>query len=816
MNLRTVVANLKVRTKLTIAFLIVALAPLLILALVNESSARTRFTDEANTALLAAANQTASNLDNFFNTNLASIRYEAQLHSWSEYLEKVSRGQVDAETRDDALTNLRTLSRKDAQYILSYALLDANGVVVLDTFAPNEGQDNSRQEYFRAAKESGVSFVSPVEFSAQDNTPSFYFSSPIRNDTGAIVGVLVTRYHAQLLQDFMGKTLGLAGAQSYGVLFDENQIWLADSANPALSFHVLMPADETRLQYLRLVRRLPPAENASLTVTLPELAQGLSAMSAAPNFSAVLAPRAEPMQAGAVRLATRPWRVVFGQPEAILLQFLQEQRRAALALTAGIALIVAAAAFGMAQLLTAPISRLTDAAQRIAAGNLNARADVETHDEIGELAIRFNTMARVLAERIAAESEARHIVEKLNLELEQKVLERTEALALSEARYRAFSELTSDFIYSLRIQPDGRYAFEWVSPSFTHITGFTQAQVEQRGGAESIICAEDLAIARERYHRITQERVSDVAEYRIITPDGETRWLRDYGRPEMDETTQRVERLLGAAQDITERKRAEEDLIQAKEAAEAANQAKSTFLAHMSHELRTPLTVILGFVELVRFDAQARTDRPTLDKLGKIERAARQLLMLISDILDLSKIEAGKMELIVEEFELEPLLQEIVSAARPLAEKNSNQLHIQFVQPLGRMITDPAKLRQALLNLLSNASKFTKSGEIELCVSRVQETDRECVEFSVRDTGIGISPEQQSKLFQPFVQADASTTRQYGGTGLGLAITKHLMHMLGGEIELTSALGAGSLFRLRLPTFIAPSPEGEYGKAAGR
>ena len=794
MSVRAALANLTLRNKLTLAFLLVALVPLLLLAAVNEFNARARLATEANEALLTAAQQTAANLDNFFNSNLTSIRYEAQLRGWVEYLKLSVVQRVEGPTRARALTNLRTLARKDPLYIISYSLLDANGVTVLDTFAPNLHVDNSRQEYFRAAVNGGVPYAAPVQFPRAAGAPSFFISSPIRDENGVIVGVLAAQYNAEVLQNILNQTQGLAGAQSYAALLDENQIWLADSANPALRFRVLVPADEMRVRYLQSVGRLPQASDTPLTVTLPDLARGLANLSNAPNFHAVLDPHsAVVQQVGSVRLETRPWTIVYAQPEAVWFEFVAEQRRAALALTAAIGIVVIAAAFVVARTLAGPIARLTRVAERIAAGELDAQVQVEARDEIGELAGRFNTMARVLAERIEAEKHARRALEQLNRELEQKVAERTQAVARSEARYRALYDDIPSMYFTLA--PDGtvlsvnHFGAAYLGYQTHELVGESVLRVflEADRAAATMHVADCLA----HPNQVLQW------DLRKLRQDGTMLWVKETARTVEDQDGKLV--VLIVCEDITERKRAEEELIQAKEQAEAANQAKSTFLAHMSHELRTPLTVILGFNDLMRLDANARADARTLEKLAKVELAARQLLALISDILDLSKIEAGRMGVALEKFELEPLLQEIVLETQPLLEKHSNQLRVEFAPPLGEIVSDPTKVRQALLNLLSNASKFTARGTVEFFAKRSGSGQHDWIELRVRDTGIGMSPEQQKKLFQPFTQADASTTRKYGGTGLGLAITKRLTEMLGGWIDVESALGKGSTFTLHLP-----------------
>jgi signal transduction histidine kinase len=228
-----------------------------------------------------------------------------------------------------------------------------------------------------------------------------------------------------------------------------------------------------------------------------------------------------------------------------------------------------------------------------------------------------------------------------------------------------------------------------------------------------------------------------------------------------------------------------------------ASQHKSQFLANMSHELRTPLNAIIGVSEMLREDAEAA--KQDLEPLDRVLGAGRHLLALINDILDLSKIEAGRMELQLETFPLAPLIADVVRTIEPLAAKNANQIAAKCDGAIGTLHADQMRLRQALLNLMSNANKFTERGSIAIDAQQRREDGRDYVTVAVADTGIGMTPEQMSKLFQEFSQADASTTRKYGGTGLGLAISKRFCQMMGGDITVQSEPGRGSTFTIRLP-----------------
>jgi signal transduction histidine kinase len=254
--------------------------------------------------------------------------------------------------------------------------------------------------------------------------------------------------------------------------------------------------------------------------------------------------------------------------------------------------------------------------------------------------------------------------------------------------------------------------------------------------------------------------------------------------------------------EIARRQQVETELLAAKEAAEAASRAKSTFLANMSHELRTPLTAIIGYCDLLRLRAEAQSDHTALEDIDSIQTAGRHLLQLITDVLDISKIEAGKMELELSVVSVELLLESAAATIAPAMRRNDNQLEIHGARSSGTIVTDLTKTRQALLNLLSNAAKFTEHGVVRLSVAREPRPDGDWVLLSVSDTGIGMTPEQIANLFQEFTQGDASMTRKYGGTGLGLAISQRLCALMGGRITVASEPGRGSVFTIHLPAVV--------------
>ena len=389
------------------------------------------------------------------------------------------------------------------------------------------------------------------------------------------------------------------------------------------------------------------------------------------------------------------------------------------------------------------------------------------------------------------------------------------AIAIEGARLYEEASRQREFFRSLLnnspvaiVQLDNDYRVAACNPAFERLFLYTEEEARGRNLDELITDPATLGEATQYSRDAVDRPVKGIGRRR--RRDGSFVDVEILGVPVIADESRVA--LMGMYHDISE-------LTEARREAEGANRAKSQFLANMSHELRTPLNAIIGYSEMLQEEAADLGQASFTADLKKIEGAGKHLLTLINDVLDLSKIEAGKMEFHGEALDVRDVVDGVCSTIRPLVERNKNRLEVRVPADAGMMHADRTRIRQVLLNLLSNASKFTESGTIAISVERTRERGTSWVLFRVRDTGIGMTREQMGKLFQAFSQADAITASRYGGTGLGLAISRRFAQLMGGDISVDSEIGKGSTFTVRIPTeppaAIAAEPEGPESATSG-
>jgi signal transduction histidine kinase/DNA-binding response OmpR family regulator/HAMP domain-containing protein len=508
-----------------------------------------------------------------------------------------------------------------------------------------------------------------------------------------------------------------------------------------------------------------------------------------------------------------------------------------LMLMAGAALVAFVLSSRLQTVISAPILALERTMRNVSTQkNFALRAHKTSDDEVGALIEGFNTMLAEIQQRDAAlhganddlktrtqelEQEinerlrAQDELKVLNATLEQRVAERSAAaeqrsveLARSQEALEKQTRILQSILDSMSdgvIVADEEGRFILVNPAAEEILRVQLADAPMGEWAsrfgfylpDTITPYPTEAFPLVQAIRGHAVGAADVFVSHVNAPEGI--WLSLNATPLKDEEGV-LHNGVAVFRDVTVHKRAEEQLLRAKEAAEAANRAKSQFLANMSHELRTPLNAIIGYSEMLQEQAVDLEQEDSVTDLQKIHAAGKHLQSLIDDILDLSKIEAGKMELFNENFDVAGMIDDVVITIQPLVEKSGNTLHTRYTEELGVMRGDMTKVRQILFNLLSNACKFTQDATVSLGAERRVTDGRESVYFTVSDTGIGMSPEQINRLFQDFTQGDASTTRKYGGTGLGLAICRRFCEMMSGDISVESAPGKGSTFTVRIPS----------------
>ncbi|MDF0556527.1 SpoIIE family protein phosphatase [Kamptonema sp. UHCC 0994] len=431
-------SRLSLRTKLIVAFLVVALIPLLLLAFINKQATQEILTSNANQSLYVAAYQTAYNIDTFIETNLNTVRVEAILPMFTKYL-SLAQPKAEGSDKADALSTLISLSRKDTSNIYSYALLDVQGENLIDTNTPNIGQDESKRDYFTEVLKTALPYVSAIQFLPErSDLFVIYFSAPVRNSQGTVIGVLRYCYMATILQQMVNVQIGIAGSKSFPFLLDENYIYLAHGSQPELIFKSILPLDRDRIEQLQAAGRLPLEPIASLSTNAPILKQSLD--NAANQKFSVVSLEETNYQPTAIAIASvknKPWHVIFAQPQAVFLAPIEAQTRSVLTLAIAIAILVVISAVLIAQLLAKPLLYLTRMVSQFDRGKLDMQIEVKSRDEVGRLAESFNRMIERMGSYTKGLAKANAQLEESNYLLEQRVVERTADLSA------AYQEITS-------------------------------------------------------------------------------------------------------------------------------------------------------------------------------------------------------------------------------------------------------------------------------------------------------------------------------------------------------------------------------------
>jgi PAS domain S-box-containing protein len=684
---------------------------------------------------------------------------------------------------------LREVVAAHPDLALAY-LADDQGICLVSTNPDMVGRDYRKtRDYMRRALE-GERVISDLAVGVTTREPGIFLAGPVRTEDGRLVGAVVLKLRAAAV-DRIREDVGRQIPDGFAFVSDGNEVIIShpDPRRLYMSLGTLSPEAAARID-ARLLYGVDRIASGGLADLAAELRQGRDR-----GALSGLGADGRPRVTGYARMTARPWTVAVVQPRSAFDRPIAALAAAQRWWIGGMALLASLAAVWITWGLLRPIRSLGAAAARAAGGDWSARAEVHGNDELSDLARAFNAMIPALQER-ARMAEDLHTAEEVQRRTQaqaDELREQKEALEIAEERVRQILEAAGEGIFGV----DTEGVITFVNPSVSRILGWAADElVGQRSHELLHHHHKDGSAYPPRtcpmYAAYTQGTASRV--------DDEYLWRKDgSGMPaEYAATPMRKEgRIVGAVIsffDVTARKRMEAELVQAKEAAEGATRAKSDFLANMSHEIRTPMNAILGMTHLA---LKTELSPKQADYLRKVHLSAQNLLGIINDILDFSKIEAGKLDMESVAFSLDEVLDNLATVVTVKAqEKEGLEVLFHTAPDVPRsLLGDPLRLGQILVNLANNAVKFTERGEIVISTERVR-LDGKTVElrFSVRDTGIGLTPEQRARLFSSFSQADSSTTRKYGGTGLGLAISKRLVEMMRGTIAVESTPGAGSTF----------------------
>ena len=681
---------------------------------------------------------------------------------------------------------LKLLLQKDPIFLRQYSLIGIDGAVLVSTGKIID-QNLASETYFQEVLRNGIATVSDIE-KGLNGQHEINFICPVKNDQSQIVGFLRATYSAALIQQSLVAMQGKAGPNVNSILVNEE-------------FNILMNGfDASRDVY----QVLGSQEHQSF-----ELSDDFVRYLSNPNEPFATFHTFKAMPRARIHAKTEvdglPWILVYSlRPDIFdheLRQLLIRNLGNSLVVVAFVVLVTIA----FSRYLTRPLIELTRQARSVANGRDQQKIPIRSNDEIGTLADAFNKMLSAL-------------------------LKREQEISTSERRLSLALDANSDGLFDWDIESSQVF----YSEQFFTMLGYENEKTHQDLSTfVKLVADEDLPQIQNNMHLLTsgQKELVD-AEFRMYRADGDLQWILARAKVVERDVHGKPLRVVGTHADIHDRKLAElalEELNQhlelrvlqrteeletsnkafkaAKEEAERASQVKSEFLANMSHEIRTPINGIMGMLQLLD---QGSLDEENIRKVKLASTSAESLLKIVNDILDFSKIEADKLAFESVEFNIQELLEDVVLSlsCSPQAETLNFTLDTVDI-PSPWVLGDPTRVKQVLVNLINNAIKFTDHGDIHVQAEVNRQSQHHC-QFVCRimDTGIGISPEDQSKLFSSFSQVDASTTRKFGGTGLGLAITRKLCQLMGGDIQVESAKGEGACFEfwVQLSTVSKVSP----------
>ncbi len=805
------------RAKMAALLALASLLPLATAAFLDLREQRQRFLDTTVALLAARGDELQGKIDSFHRGYRGAADRLARLPDVVAFSGARS---ADAHRLRPALGAILAVETVGNPDVRGVGILDAAGTVQFATEARLVGTNVALRRHVRRAL-AGEPVISDVFMAGPevDDAPTIAYLAPVRGTNGRQTGVAALWIKAGALWNIARASNELAGPRSFAVLFDQLGVRIAHTYSDDIVFHPGGPLDAATVDALVAERRFGSRTRELLADVraFPEQFDRARAAAPDPGVFYGYAPVNQTWNYGVGRrFQTVPWTLFYMIPAAALeapLAALTRQK----ALFAGAIMLVALVAGALlAAVIVRPIRALSRATAALAAGNLGARVAAGPADEIGRLSAGFNTMAERLDAQATALRAARDELEvrvqqrtaelvDTTRSLELEIVERKRAEeALRESEQSLATTLHSIGDAVIATDLEGRVVR--MNPVAEQLTGWTLAEARLRPLTQVFrVLSEDTRQAVEDpvAHVLRQGQVVGLANHTLlIARDGTERPIADSGAP-IHDPHGTVSGVVLVFRDQTEARRMEEVRLASvrieaqNERIQEASRLKSEFLANMSHELRTPLNGIIGFAELMHDGKVGPVSAQHAEYLGDILVSAGHLLQLINDVLDLSKVEAGKMQFHPEPVDIGRLLGEVRDGLRPLASGKRIAVELAVDPALTGVVVDPAKLKQVVFNYLSNALKFTpEGGRVRMAATA---EDAGWFRLEVTDSGPGIKPEDMDKLFVEFQQLDAGAGKRFAGTGLGLALTKRLVEAQGGAVGVRAAIGQGSVFFARLP-----------------